>query len=78
MRRIPDLIIASGVIVAVAGIATGYRWVGITSLLVALIVGWKRAWCMKSAEAFASNRDEAGSDSSGDSAGGDTGAADGD
>ena len=72
MRRIPDIIIAVGVIVAATAIGAGYRWVGVISLLVALIVGWKRNWCMESVEAFASSKDDADSGhDGGDSAGGD-------
>ena len=77
MRRIPDIIIVVGVIVAAAAIGAGYRWVGVISMLIALIVGWKRNWCMESVEAFASRKENAdsgydGSDSaSGDASGGD-------
>ena len=54
MRRIPDIIIAVGVIVGAIGIATGYRWVGVISLAIALIVGWKRDWCIESFEGMIS------------------------
>ena len=46
MKHIPDIIIAVGVIVGALGIGTGYRWIGCGALLVAMIVGWKRDWCM--------------------------------
>jgi hypothetical protein len=55
MRRIPDIIIAVGVIVGAIGIATGYRWVGVISLAIALIVGWKRDWCIESFEGMISS-----------------------
>ena len=46
MRRIPDIIIAVGVIVGAASIGAGFRLVGVISLAVAIIVGWKRDWAM--------------------------------
>jgi len=44
MRRIPDIIIAVGVIVGAVSISIGFRVVGIISLAIALLVGWKRDW----------------------------------
>ena len=55
MRRIPDIIIAVGVIVGATSIATGYRWVGVISLLVAMVVGWKRDWCIESFDGLISS-----------------------
>ena len=55
MRRIPDIVIAAGVIIGATGIAIGYRWVGGISLLVALIVGWKRKWCLDAFEEMSSS-----------------------
>jgi hypothetical protein len=92
MRRIPDIIIAVVVIVGANGIATGYRWVGVGSLLVALFVSWKRHSCVESyegmvtsSESSAVNRelhsdtDHAEEDGDGgDSSGDDTGDGDGD
>ena len=46
MRRLPDIIIAIGVIFGVIALGTGLRMVGAVSISVALLVGWKRKWCM--------------------------------
>ena len=46
MRRLPDIIIAIGVIFGVVALGTGLRVIGAVSIFVALIVGWKRQWCM--------------------------------
>lgn len=46
MQRIPDIIIAVGVIVGAVSIGAGFRLVGVISLAVAMIVGWKRDWAM--------------------------------
>ena len=46
MRRIPDIIIAVGVIVGAVSIGAGFRLVGVISLAVAILVGWKRDWAM--------------------------------
>ncbi len=48
MRRIIDITIALGVILGATGIATGYRWFGGISLFIALLIGWKRHWCLES------------------------------
>ena len=50
MRRIPDILIAAGVVGCAIALGAGYRWVGAGSLLVAFIVGWKRNWCMMALE----------------------------
>ena len=50
MRRLPDILIAIGVIAGVIALTTGLRVVGAASLLVAFIVGWKRNWCICTVE----------------------------
>ena len=55
MRRIPDIIIVVGVIVGAVGFSMGSRWVGGIGLGLALIVGWKRDWCMESFEGMMSS-----------------------
>ena len=69
MRLIPDIIIGSGIIVSVVAFWAGYRWIGGIAAFIALIVGWKRDWCMESAaHLWGSSGD--------DGDGGDTGGAD--
>lgn len=46
MTKIPDIIIALGVIVGALGLSTGFRKIGVISMLIAIIVGWKRNWCI--------------------------------
>jgi hypothetical protein len=48
MRIIPNLIIATGIIVAILAFGAGYRCVGGIAGFIALVVGWKRDWCMES------------------------------
>jgi len=69
MRLIPDIIIGTGVIVSVVAFWAGYRWVGFIAGVIAVLVGWKRDWCMESvANLWGSSGD--------DGDGGDTGGAD--
>ena len=48
MRIIPDIIIGTGVIVSVVAFWASYLWVGFIAGIIAVIVGWKRDWCMES------------------------------
>jgi hypothetical protein len=50
MKRIPDIIIAAGLVGCAIALGAGFRWVGTACILVALIVGWKRNWCMMALE----------------------------
>lgn len=83
MRYIPDLIIVVGVIIGAAGIATGYRSLGSIFLAFALLVGWKRDWCMDSFEGMVSSSEHSavnelhGSDAAGIGDAGDAHDADG-
>jgi hypothetical protein len=70
MRIIPDIIIGAGVIVSVVAFWAGYRRVGFIAGIIAVIVGWKRNWCMESvAHLWGPGHDDAGG-------GGDAGGAD--
>lgn len=48
MRHLIDSLIVLCVIGGALGIATGYRWAGTITLLLALLIGWKRDWCLES------------------------------
>lgn len=48
MRRVIDSLIVLCVIGGATGIAMGYRWAGTSVLLLALLIGWKRDWCLES------------------------------
>jgi fatty-acid desaturase len=76
MRIIPDIIIATGIIVSVVAFWGGYRWVGGIAGFIALIVGWKRDWCMESVTHLwgSSGDDSSTSEDAGDV--GDSGGAD--
>jgi len=50
MRRIPDIIIVMGVVAGALALATGFRIIGVISMLVAVLVGWKRKWCIGALE----------------------------
>jgi hypothetical protein len=58
LKRIPDIVIASGVIVGVIGLSTGHRIVGATSMLVACLFTWKRNWCIGAFEELMSSCDD--------------------
>ena len=46
LKHIPDLVIASGVILGAVALGSGYRIVGVSSMLGAFLVAWKRNWCI--------------------------------
>jgi hypothetical protein len=46
MKRIVDIVIVVGVIVGAVSIGAGLRVIGAVSLLIAMIVGWKRDWAI--------------------------------
>jgi hypothetical protein len=50
MKRLPDIIIMVCVIGGATALSTGHPWLGAGLLLIALVVGWKRNWCMDSVE----------------------------
>ena len=47
LKHIPDVVIASCVIVGAVAFGAGYRVVGGVSMFVAILVGWKRNWCIE-------------------------------
>jgi fatty-acid desaturase len=61
MRFLPDIIIGAGLIVSVVAFWGGYRWVGFIAGIVAVLVGWKRDWCIESVtHLWGSDEDDVG------------------
>jgi hypothetical protein len=70
VRIIPDIIIGTGVIVSVVAFWAGYRWVGAIAGIIAVLVGWKRDWCMESvAHLWGPGDDDGGGDADAGDAG---------
>ena len=57
LKRIPDIVIASGVVLGVLGLSTGHRIVGASAMLIACLVAWKRNWCIEAFEELMSSCD---------------------
>jgi hypothetical protein len=55
LRRIPDTIIVVCIVAGALAIGVGYRWTGVFVLSIAMVVGWKRDWCLESWEDLGSS-----------------------
>ena len=67
MKRIPDIIIVTSVIVGALALGTGFRTTGVVSMLIGLLVGWKRKWCIGALEELLDSTEHSTEGSSHDS-----------
>ena len=47
LKHIPDVVIASAVIMGAFAFGMGHRAIGGIAMVIAMIVGWKRNWCVE-------------------------------